>query len=403
MGRRSRRRRVPPRGSSPARPRPVAQIQRAGSNRAGSAGLEVGRPVLALGRDEHEEARAGEGSREVQDVLGRLVGQGQRGMRWVSAIQIGKLVMTGPPSRRAGRRSPPSGRPAPVGRCVPREPPPKVGSSATEKRTPSQDPEQPSRARRPGWSSPCARPSRAMPASRASSALNHEQDVDRRRPRAGRCPTVVATGNSEARDQERDEADQRSGRRARPRACHGSATSPINEIGMPSRTRTLNRLCAEPSTRSSMQARRPDREVAGQGRRVVPGEDVEAGQVQRVGDGLAGQRAAERRPGFGIAHGAKTTSRDDRDHADQAQAVAGGPCDREPGHAAQMSASQTASLRVSAPSPSSDAEREQPRVASARRRAGRGRCASSAGSAPSTIAANGIVESGRAEWRSSGR
>ena len=87
-----------------------------------------------------------------------------------------------------------------------------------------------------------------------------------------------------------------SGRRALARPVHGSATSPISETGKPGTIRTLTRLCQIPSDPELEQPGRTDRQVARQGRWVLPGEDVEAGDRQGVGQCLARQRVAEHRP-----------------------------------------------------------------------------------------------------------
>ena len=59
-------------------------------------------------------------------------------------------------------------------------------------------------------------------------------------------PHWVAAGNSRLVTKNMIRLIQSRGRRARPRPCHGSATSPMTDTGMPSRTSTLNRLCDRP-------------------------------------------------------------------------------------------------------------------------------------------------------------
>ena len=72
--------------------------------------------------------------------------------------------------------------------------------------------------------------------------------------------------------------------------------SPMSEIGSPSQQQDAEEVVAEALDPHLDQPRGTDGEVARQGRRVVPGEDVEAGDRQGVGQGLAGERAAERGP-----------------------------------------------------------------------------------------------------------
>ncbi len=118
---------------------------------------------------------------------------------------------------------------------------------------------------------------------------------------------------------------------AEPRACHGSASRPTSEIGSPTTSRTLNRLWPMPVDPQLEQAGRSDGEVAGQGRRVVPGEDVEAVDAQRVGRGLARQRTAEDHP---VAEHPRREDeeRDSAGDRDEPE-LAGPPADEGPGHA----------------------------------------------------------------------
>ena len=106
---------------------------------------------------------------------------------------------------------------------------------------------------------------------------------------------------------------------------------------------------------------RPDRQMAGQGRRVVPGEDVEAGQVQGIRDGLSGQRTAEDdqvpvRPRREHREG------DDGNDPDHPQAVAGGPCDREPDQARPDQRQPDGLVAGQRPEPEQHAQRKQPRI-----------------------------------------
>ena len=109
-------------------------------------------------------------------------------------------------------------------------------------------------------------------------------------------PQVVETGKNRAVTAKVRSESRRTGRMARPRACHGSASRPMSEMGSPISSRTLNRLWPKPSTRSSSRRAGSDGQVARQGRRIVPGEDVEAVDAERVGHRLTGQRAAEDDP-----------------------------------------------------------------------------------------------------------
>ena len=101
--------------------------------------------------------------------------------------------------------------------------------------------------------------------------------------------------------------------------------------------------------RSSTSRRRADRQVARQGRRVVPGEDVEARHGEGVGHGLARQRAAEDHP-VAVRPRREDDERDHGDDPDQAEALRqrSARCTPNQAMTAQMSASQTASLRVRA-------------------------------------------------------
>ena len=78
---------------------------------------------------------------------------------------------------------------------------------------------------------------------------------------------------------------------------------------------------------------RPHGEVAREGGRVVPGEDVEAGDRERVRDRLAGERVTVDDPVPGRP-GSEHQQAHDGDHADQPQALderRTGPADRQPG------------------------------------------------------------------------
>ena len=164
----------------------------------------------------------------------------------------------------------------------------------------------------------------------------------------------------------------------------------------------VEQVVRQPGDAQLDQGRRPDREVAGQGGRVVPGEDVEAGQVQRVRDGLARQRAAEDEQ-VPIRPRREDRRGDDGDDPDQAQPLRPRPIRPR-----------------TTPSPPRSGRARRSRCGSAPQARGGRRARSAAGRStraprgsrtmrvmsrqrPSTIAANGIVESGRAELSSSGR
>ena len=166
----------------------------------------------------------------------------------------------------------------------------------------------------------------------------------------------------------------------------------------------MNRLWPRPSTRISRSRAGPDREVAGERRRVVPREDVEAGDGQGVRQRLAGQRAAEHGP-VADAHGANTTRATTAGDADRAatRAARSRPPARARRATTQVRPSQTASLRVSAAEPDEHAEADQPRVGQRARRAGRAAIRVISRQAASASTVNGIVESGSAEWSRSGR
>ena len=234
---------------------------------------------------------------QVEDVARRLVGECQgrdphrlgHPDREVGDDRAGRRIERVADLGHARPRAPRSGPRSP------REPAPNVGRRATVKSSEPNTPRSaPSQAT--GRVQPCRRPD---PGDR------------RRRARAGRdttsstwagpaawrkVPHVVATGKTRLVTRNVAKATMTTGRIADPRTAHGRPTRPMTEIGTPGSSSTLNRLWLSPSTRISTQPRRPDGEVARQGRRVVPGEDVEARDRERVGHGLAGQRAAERDP-----------------------------------------------------------------------------------------------------------
>ncbi len=105
----------------------------------------------------------------------------------------------------------------------------------------------------------------------------------------------------------------------------------MTEIGRPGSSSTLKRLWIRPSTRISSEPRRADGEIARQGRRVVPGEDVEAGDREGVGHGLARERAPEGRP-VADRPGQEDEAGDDRDRPDEAGAGAPAEAGELPRH-----------------------------------------------------------------------
>ena len=96
--------------------------------------------------------------------------------------------------------------------------------------------------------------------------------------------------------QQADDEDERPKRRG-PRPNHGECDE-TDDADRESRGAAAprSRLWVKPSIRISMSRAGPNGEIARQGRRVLEREDVEAGDRERVGDGLAGQRAAEDDP-----------------------------------------------------------------------------------------------------------
>ena len=105
---------------------------------------------------------------------------------------------------------------------------------------------------------------------------------------------------------------------------------------------------------------------------------------------------------FRHAHGAKMARASDTDDPDQPEALPDGRRAVVQAITTQTSASQAASLRVSAARPSATPS-ETSRGSRQRGAAGVSRDPGHEQAAASASAANGIVESGRAEWRSSGR
>ena len=169
-----------------------------------------------------------------------------------------------------------------------------------------------------------------MPASRARSADRTSRTWTG--PAACRnVPQVVATGKARLVTRNVTRPRRTTGRTARSRPCHGSAANPISEIGTPGRSSTENRLWARPSTSHLEEPGGPDREVAGERRRIVPGEDVEARHRQRVRGRLSGQRAAEDHP-VAPRPWREHEERDDSGQADQPDALDPGRRRREPGH-----------------------------------------------------------------------
>ena len=172
-------------------------------------------------------------------------------IRCVSAIQIGKLVMTGPDEPSSGW--PTEAITAASSRyCV------GGGARARAERRQQRDREERAsrrcraalRARRPAGSSRAgARPARS---GRRARAAPRSTSRTWNGPAAWRnVPHVVATGKTRLVTRNVAKLTMTSGRIAAPRIAHGRPMRPISEIGSPGRSRTLNRLWAKPSTRIS--------------------------------------------------------------------------------------------------------------------------------------------------------
>ena len=131
-------------------------------------------------------------------------GSARAGIRCVSAIQIGKFVMTGPATHRAGGRPRPSRPPAPCsGSRWPAEPAPNDGRMATENSSEPKTPRSaPSQAT--GRVQPWRRPTQAIERIEGEQGGHDQQDLDRagrveeRAPRRG-------DREDEAGDEERGE------------------------------------------------------------------------------------------------------------------------------------------------------------------------------------------------------
>ena len=173
-------------------------------------------------------------------------------------------------------------------------PPPNVGSRTTEK---SAEPKIPSAgpSQATGRVQSRRAPRRAIPASSASSADRTIRTWTG--PAAWRnVPQVVATGKSRLVTRKVTPASRTTGRTAAPRACHGRASEADERDRQTRQEQDREEVVGEPVDPHLEEASRADGEVARQGRRVVPGEDVEAGHAEGVGDGLTRERAPEHRP-----------------------------------------------------------------------------------------------------------
>ena len=144
-------------------------------------------------------------------------------------------------------------------------------------------------------------------------------------------PHWVAAGNSRLVTKNMIRLIKSSGRSDSPRPCHGSATSPMTDTGMPSSTSTLKRLWARPAMRSSTRAAGP---MARWRARVGGSFQAKMSKPERYSAFVTAW------PGSGLprttrlrnAHGAKTTSGNDGDDADEPDPLARRPVDEEPGH-----------------------------------------------------------------------
>ena len=218
-------------------------------------------------------------------------------------------------------------------------------------------------------------PTRAMSASRAIRALTISSTWTA--PAAWRnVPQVVATGKTRlvtrnVRTLTSDERPQRArptGPRQRDETDQGD-----REAG---RDEDVDQVVPDAVDPELDEAGRPDRQVAGQGRRISPGEDVEPADRQRIRQRLARQRVAEDRP---VADGPRgeDDERDDRGDADDGEtppARAAPPGQADPGQR------QPDRLVAGQGGEAEDrAEPDQPRVAD--RPADRRACAGSGSSA----------------------
>ena len=161
----------------------------------------------------------------------------------------------------------------------------------------SSEPNTPRRApsQATGRVQPCRRPTQAIVASSASRADTTSSTWAG--PAAWRkVPHVVATGKTRLVTRNVAKATMTTGRMAAPRIAQGNADEADDRDRHARDEQHAEQVVAEPFDPHLDQSPRPDGEVARQGRRVVPGEDVEAGDRERVGHGLAGERAAERDP-----------------------------------------------------------------------------------------------------------
>ena len=193
------------------------------------------------------------------------------------------------------------------------------------------------------------------------------------------------------------------GREARSRPCHGQGDEPDEREREARQQQDRAEVVPEALDAHLEEPGRTDGQVARQGRRVVPGEDVEAGHGEGVGHGLAGQRAAEHdqvadRPWREDEHRRDGDGRDEPDPLGARRPGRGpGQADPDEGQPGRLVAGQRGQ-------PEEHAGAEQPRVGPARRRAGRAATRAMSRPAPRASAPNTTSSrSGRRTGRGAGR
>ena len=252
MGR-SPRTRGSPRAPRPCADRPAAPSSTRGSTRCpgAPASRTPGHAPCWVRRDRRAAGCRSGG--EVEDGLGRLVREGE-GLRAGRDVEPDREVrddraLVG--DRPAGSRERLLDRRV-AGRRAPR-------LAADERHAGRRDEEQQRRgdrerrrrARRPAASSRACTPIQAISRSSPSSADTISRTWAG--PAAWRnVPHVVETGKSRLVNEERRRpTGSRAARGDRSRTNHGSATSPMSDVGKPGISRTVNRLWTRPSTRIS--------------------------------------------------------------------------------------------------------------------------------------------------------
>ncbi len=219
-------------------------------------------------------------------------------------------------SRRAARRWRPSRGRSP-GRCAPsptrrpRSPAAARTENSSEAKIASVGPSQAT-----GRVQPRRLPSLAMPGVERAEGGDQQQHVDR-----GRGVEEGAPGRrdreQQARREEREQPGEQHGADGTIAALPRQGEQPEDRDRDADQQQDVEQVVADADDAQVHELGRADREVAGEGRRVVPGEDVEPADRERVGQRLARAAGCRTRPSRGSPTG-RTRSGDDGDGGDQA-------------------------------------------------------------------------------------